>query len=214
MRARKQIFSSKSTDRLDLRLQRVLTRYVMIYIKTERGRTALQSRSSILAARHRAAFIMFDGKRSDEDVLQATSGFGFTMVDVEQMLGLGLIEVALDQTGGRSDSSLSQYPNSSVLPSQSASSPLSAAWPASMPAGSQGVTLPPAGTPSLDAQAHFLKAWPIATRLTANLGLRGFRLNLAVESAGDLVKLKELAPRIKDAVGSEKFRELEVALYQ
>ena len=82
------------------------------------------------------------------------------------------------------------------------------------------VTRPPAGTPlvgaapSLDAQAHFLKAWPIATRLTANLGLRGFRLNLAVESAADLVKLKELAPRIKDAVGSEKFRELEIALYQ
>lgn len=186
----------------------------MIYVKTERGRTALQNRSSMLAARHRPAFIMFDGRRSDEDVLQATSGVGFTMVDVEQMLGLGLIEPALDQTLGRSDASMSQYPNSSVLPSQFASSALPSAWPVSAPAGSLSVTLPPAGTPSLDTQAHFLKAWPIATRLTANLGLRGFRLNLAVESAGDLAKLKELAPRIKDAVGSEKFRELEVALYQ
>ena len=186
----------------------------MIYVKTEIGRTALKSRASILAARHRPAFIMFDGKRSVEEVLKAASGFGFTMVDVEQMLGLGLIEIALDQTGNRSDSSLSQYPNSSVSPSQFASSALPSAWSASEPAGSLGVTLPPAGTPSLDAQAHFLKAWPIATRLTANLGLRGFRLNLAVEAAGDLAKLKELAPRIKDAVGSEKFRELEVALYQ
>ena len=192
----------------------------MIYSKTERGRTALQSRSSILAARHRPAFIMFDGRRSVEEVLKAASGFGFTMVDVEQMLGLGLIEVALDQTGSRSDSTLSQYPSSSVLPSQSESSALPSAWSASVNSASQGVTLPPNvahsldAAPSLDAQAHFLKAWPIATRLTANLGLRGFRLNLAVESAGDLVKLKELAPRIKDAVGSEKFRELEIALYQ
>ena len=186
----------------------------MIYIKTEIGRTALKSRASILAARHRPAFIMFDGRRSVEEVLRAASGFGFTMVDVEQMLGLGLIEIALDQTGSRSDSTLSQYPNSSVLPSQFASSALPSAWSASVPAGSLGVTLPPAGAPSLDAQAHFLKAWPIATRLTANLGLRGFRLNLAVESAADLTKLKELAPRIKDAVGGEKFRELEVALYQ
>ena len=79
---------------------------------------------------------------------------------------------------------------------------------------SPGWHAPGGRRPSLDAQAHFLKAWPIATRLTANLGLRGFRLNLAVESAGDLAKLKELAPRIKDAVGSEKFRELEIALYQ
>ena len=186
----------------------------MIYIKTERGRTALQNRSSMLAARHRPAFIMFDGKRSVEEVLKVAAGIGFTMVDVEQMLGLGLIELAPDQTPGRSDASVSQYANSSVFPTQFASSALPTAWPASIPAGSQGVTLPPIGTPSLDDQAHFLKAWPIATRLTANLGLRGFRLNLAVESAGDLAKLKELAPRIKDAVGSEKFRELDVALYQ
>lgn len=192
----------------------------MIYIKTERGRTALQNRSSMLAARHRPAFIMIDGRRSVEEVLKAAAGFGFTMVDVEQMLDLGLIEIAPDQTGARSDSSLSQHPDSSMLPSQVASSALPSASPASVPVGSLSVTLPPAGStssldaaPSLDAQAHFLKAWPIATRLTANLGLRGFRLNLAVEFAADLTKLKELAPQIKDAVGSEKFRELEIALY-
>jgi len=186
----------------------------MIYIKTERGRTALQSRSSILAARHRPAFIMFDGRRGVEEVLKAATGFGFTMTDVEQMLGLGLIEPALNQTGDRSGSSLSNYTSTSVLPSQFASSALPSAWSASVNVGSQSVTLPPAGTPSVDAQAHFLKALPGATRLTANLGLRGFRLNLAVESAGGLAKLKALAPRIKDAVGAEKFRELEIALYQ
>jgi hypothetical protein len=185
----------------------------MIYVKTDRGRTALRDRSPILAARHRPAFIMFDGRRRVEEVLKAASGFGFTMVDVEQMLGLGLIELATDQTG-RSDSTLSQYPNSSLLPAQFASSALPAAGPASVPAHSMNATLPPDGKPSLDAQAHFLKAWPIATRLTASLGLRGFRLNLAVESAGDLAKLKELAPKIKEAVGAEKFRELEIALYQ
>ena len=199
----------------------------MIYTKTELGRTALKSRAPILVARHRPAFIMFDGRRSAEEVLKAASGFGFTMVDVEQMLRLGLIEIALDQTGSRSDSTLSQDPNSSVLPSASDSSALPSdssalpsAWSSSVHAANQNATIRPAGTPlvdaapSLDAQAHFLKAWPIATRITANLGLRGFRLNLAVEHAADLAELKELAPRIKDAVGDEKFRELEVALYQ
>lgn len=192
----------------------------MIYTKTELGRTALKSRAPILVARHRPAFIMFDGRRSAEEVLKAASGFGFTMVDVEQMLRLGLIEIALDQTGSRSDSALSQDPNSSVLPSASDSSALPSAWSSSVHAANQNATIRPAGTPlvdaapSLDAQAHFLKAWPIATRITANLGLRGFRLNLAVEHAADLAELKELAPRIKDAVGDEKFRELEVALYQ
>jgi hypothetical protein len=45
------------------------------------------------------------------------------------------------------------------------------------------------------------------------LGLRGFRLNLAVEAASDLDKLKEIAPKIKAAVGPEKYLELENALY-
>jgi hypothetical protein len=34
-----------------------------------------------------------------------------------------------------------------------------------------------------------------------------------VEAAGDIDKLKELAPKIKEAVGPEKFKELENALY-
>ena len=80
---------------------------------------------------------------------------------------------------------------------------------ASQPAPEPGA----GGAPSLSSQAHYSKAYPIATRLTAGLGLRGFRLNLAVEAAGDLAKLQELAPKIKEAVGPEKFRELESALY-
>ena len=68
--------------------------------------------------------------------------------------------------------------------------------------------------PCLSAHAHYSKAYPIATRLTAGLGLRGFRLNLAVEAAGDLVKLRKLAPKIMRAVGPEKFEELNIALYE
>lgn len=69
------------------------------------------------------------------------------------------------------------------------------------------------GRPSQNSQDHYSKAYPIAARLTAGLGLRGFRLNLAVEAAGDLAKLQDLAPKIRDAVGSEKYQELERALY-
>lgn len=66
--------------------------------------------------------------------------------------------------------------------------------------------------PTLSAQAHYAMAYPIAIRLTAALGLRGFRLNLAVEAASDLDKLKELAVKIKDAVGPEKYKDLDDAL--
>lgn len=61
-------------------------------------------------------------------------------------------------------------------------------------------------------QQRYQDAYPIATRLTAGLGLRGFRLNLAVEGAGTYEQLRDLAPKIKDAVGPEKFVPLEQAL--
>lgn len=158
----------------------------MIYTKTELGQSALQNRSLALLPRQRSAFIMFDGKRSTEEVLKATAGLGVTLEDVKQLVALGLLAAT-------------------------AAAPPAVAEPqgAVSPAASQN----PDGTPTQSAQEHYSRAYPVATRLTAGLGLRGFRLNLAVEAAGDLEKLKELAPRIQEAVGAEKFRELERALY-
>ncbi len=153
----------------------------MIYTKTELGQTAFQSRSVALTPRQRSAFIMFDGKRSTEEVLNATAGLNVTAEDVTHMVALGLL--------------------------------VATATPAAVP---QQVLAPApiADAPSTQSeQAQYLKAYPIATRLTANLGLRGFRFNLAVEAAGNLAQLKELAPKIKDAVGPEKFKELQSALY-
>ncbi|MFC5521775.1 hypothetical protein [Polaromonas jejuensis] len=151
----------------------------MTFTKTALGQTALQNRSLALTPRQRSAFIMFDGKRSTEEVLKATAGLGVTTDDVNHLVTLGLLAGT------------------------------AAAVPEPGPASAPGL----AGESRLSAQEHYSKAYPIATRLTAELGLRGFRLNLAVEAAGDLVKLRELAPKIKEAVGPEKFRALEHALY-
>ena len=170
----------------------------MLYEKTELGQGALQNRALALTPRQRSAFILFDGKRDSEEVLKATSGLGVTPDDVRHLVSLGLLALH------------------SVQPA------VPVATPAAAPA-SPGSTAPrqetaqlsqtPDGHPTLSAQAHYSRAYPIATRLTAGLGLRGFRLNLAVEAAGDIDKLKELAPRIREAVGPEKFLELENALY-
>ena len=61
-------------------------------------------------------------------------------------------------------------------------------------------------------QQRYHDAYPVATQLTASLGLRGFRLNLAIEAVGSFEQLMELAPKIKQAVGSEKFAALDKAL--
>ncbi len=66
--------------------------------------------------------------------------------------------------------------------------------------------------PALTGAERYSRAYPIAAQLTSGLGLRGYRLNLAVEGAADDVQLLALLPKIQDAVGIEKCRALEQAL--
>ncbi|TAG32451.1 MAG: hypothetical protein EAZ34_10500 [Polaromonas sp.] len=178
----------------------------MILIKTALGQTALQNRSLALSPRQRSMFIMFDGKRTVDDVMKATAGLGATPEDVNHLVALGVLA-----------SLTSHVPPPAVL----APTPTAATAAAAAPTVGAHAAAPQAATlafdangqPTASAQARYSKAYPIAIRLTATLGLRGFRLNLAVEGAGDLDKLKELAPKIREAVGPEKFLELENALY-
>ena len=171
----------------------------MIYIKTELGQSAFRNRSLDLTPRQRSAFIMFDGKRSANDVLKTTSGLGVTPNDVDQLVLLGLLAPGpTEGPGPATGAPASATPGSAVA---------AAAQPQAVLAQT------PDGLPTLSAQQRYSQAYPIAIRLTAGLGLRGFRLNLAVEAASDLDKLKELAPKIRAAVGPEKFLDLENALY-
>ena len=159
----------------------------MIYTKTELGQSAMHSRAIPLTPRQRSAFIMFDGKRSLEEVLKMTAGLQVTAEDVQHMVGLGLLAAA----------------------AVAATAAVAVAVAVASPESARNAD----GSPTLSAQEHYQRAYPVAIRLTAGLGLRGFRLNLAVEAAGDITKLQELAPKIKDAVGPEKFLELHRALY-
>lgn len=165
----------------------------MIYVKTALGMAAMQDRSAGLMPRQRSAFIMFDGKRDSSEILKMTAGVGFTQTDLDHLVSLGLLASAASANPADGQPSATEHSVTSA-PQAAVSSVKSN------------------GMPTLSAQAHYSMAYPIATRLTAALGLRGFRLNLAVEAAGDLDKLKELAPRIKEAVGAEKYQELDDAL--
>lgn len=163
----------------------------MIAIKTEAGQRVLKDRSITLLPRQRSAFILFDGKRTVNDVLLATAAMGVTPEDIAQLMDLGLLEEA-PKSGG-----------SGSAPSASGTSMGVGVAPASAPAPvSSGRT----------AQQRYQEAYPIATRLTAGLGLRGFRLNLAIEGASSYDQLLELLPKIREAVGAERCAVLERAL--
>ncbi len=145
----------------------------MKYIKTEIGLKAFRDRSSQFSAKQRSAFILFDGEKTGEEVLAATSGMSVTQADIDYLEAQGFLSAVKNASTPRSVRDKLDVPTK---------------------------------------QARYALAMPIATRLTASLGLRGFRLNLAVEAASGYDDLLALLPKIKDAVGAEACRPLEVAL--
>jgi hypothetical protein len=162
----------------------------MIYSKTDLGQQVVKDRSVGLSPKQRSALILFDGKRSTPDVLQATAAMGVTVEDVRHLLDQGLIGIRADLVA--------------------APPPATVAEPVAVAAART-----PLFEETLDERdtvQRYRDAYPVAIRLTSGLGLRGFRLNLAVEAAADYDALRRLAPKIKEAVGLLKYAELAAAL--
>jgi hypothetical protein len=63
----------------------------MTLAKTEAGVRMLKDRTSGLSPRQRAALILFDGQRSLDDVLAATSPGGVTAADIQRLVEMGLV---------------------------------------------------------------------------------------------------------------------------
>ena len=156
----------------------------MKLIKTETGQQAFKLRSPLFSARQRTAYIMFDGNKTVEQVVAGAAGLGLTQEDVDHMMEQ---EFLMPAPG---EAFLAEAQAQQVAADQAVANSFT----------------------MHSAQDRYKEAKPLATKLTASLGLRGFRLNLAVESAGGFDELLALLPKIKDAAGASACAELERAL--
>jgi hypothetical protein len=170
----------------------------MSYVKTESGQAAFRERSALFSARQRAAYILFDGVKSADQVLAATVGLGVTRLDIEQMESHGFLK----------GNDTSDTPAVAVAP---ASPRLRVPGPVAAQASAEPAQRE-APVSTLTPQERYSQAKPLATQLTASLGLRGFLLNLGVESASGYDDLLALFPKIQSAVGAKKCEALERAL--
>lgn len=171
----------------------------MVLVKTQAGQQALKDRHGSLSSRQRSAFILFDGKRSTAEILAATAPMGITQDDIQAMIDQGLLE----PVGGQQGQAATVAPPAGSAAQAASAAPESDAGPGTAPAEGSGRS----------PKERYQAAYPIATELTAGLGLRGFRLNLAVEGAGSFDDLAALAPKIREAVGDAKFERLDKALF-
>ena len=163
----------------------------MKYTKTETGQLAFKERSPLFSARQRTTFIMFDGVKSLEQVLTAAAGLGITQADVDHMVAQGF----LAPTAG-------QPANAAPVVAATQAAPLAAP-----------PTVAAAGAPSdRTEQQRYAEGKNMATQITASLGLRGFMLNMSVESAAGYADLLALLPKIQSAAGEKACKELELVL--
>lgn len=132
-------------------------------------------------------FILFDGKKSAAEIVAAAAGMGVTTADVNAMVELGFLAPSPNDGPSTIPAPAASVANDIIAPQARAAS---------------GRT----------DQQRYQDAKPLATKLTAGLGLRGFRLNLAVEAAAGVPELLALLPKIQEAVGTKACRELEQAL--
>lgn len=179
----------------------------MVLVKTQAGQEALKDRHGGLTSRQRSAFIMFDGKRSTGEVLAATAAMGITQDDVQAMIAQGLLEPLSSSGAGAAVAAAAAAKGSG----QAVAAAAAAA--ASSTSFEATVAMEAIQGSGRSEQQRYKDAYPIATELTAGLGLRGFRLNLAVEGVGSFSDLAALAPKIREAVGDAKFARLDKALF-
>jgi hypothetical protein len=148
----------------------------MRYAKTALGQDVMKTRSIPLGPRRRTVLLLCDGQRDEREVLASTHGMGSGPGDLEELFKLGLIE---------------------PVAAPSAPAPEAADSPTQLAAVDLHIEPAP-----LDETMRFRLAYQEATQLTAGLGLRGFRLQLAVEQAMNLGALEAIASRLQEALVS------------
>lgn len=162
----------------------------MAYTKTPVGQLAFKERSQLLSNRQRSLFLLFDGVKPVDQVLAITKALNITQADIDHLVANGFVVNTVDVAA--------PVARTEPLVIPVAIDPAQISDHAGAPAfGDVAAT---AYTP----QQRFAKAWPIATQLTAGMGLRGFRLNLSIEKASGYDDLLKLLPKIQEAVGTEK----------
>jgi hypothetical protein len=153
----------------------------VIWVKTDAGRAEMQSRALIKDRARRNLLLLIDGTKSEEMLLGNLAGI--TADDFQELRKLDLIAPAAGAvTVGN--------------PARAAS------------ADSQRPTVPQSLGPGAASNASPLDYSQFTAALTqlisANLGLRGFTLTLAVDKASTIEELREVAQRVIEQIRERK----------
>ena len=157
----------------------------IIYDKTEKGLEEIQTRKHHLASRLRSLLVLVDGKTSDEGLLKKVAGLGLDSASLAELLRSGFI---IPRAGA-------------VQSDHQNDAPTAAPVPAAAPAAAQG--LPPVTLAEGETLYQALYNFYTST-IKANLGLRGYAMQLKVERCSGIDDFKALRQPFLEAVQKSK----------
>jgi hypothetical protein len=158
----------------------------VIWAKTDAGRTEIQAKALVKERAQRNLLLVIDGHKSEEMLLANLAGISAD--DFAALEAMGLIEPA----GASPTRSGSARAGTTGVSSPAAAA---GAGPASTDTPGQPVDVP-------TDYAHFTQT--LTQLISRELGLRGFTLTLAVEKAGTIQELMDVATRAVAQIRSRK----------
>jgi hypothetical protein len=153
----------------------------VIWSKTEAGRAEVQARALVKERLQRNLLLLIDGVKTEEMLLANVAGL--KPDDFKFLESLNLITPMASSSGSRSSSS-------------SASSDRGGA-------ATQPMSLPPSLDEPVDMDYGRFTA-TLTQLISAELGLRGFTLTLAVEKASTIDELRAVADRVLEQIRERK----------
>lgn len=165
--------------------------------RTALGQRALVERTGTLSQRQRSALFLVDGKRDLDDLAQLAAAAGVSRSDLDSLFTLGLLRSA---------------PPPASVPASSHGTLSKSRYRAAGDRGRVLQSAEPATHGGRSLEERFTDAYPVACRLTSELGLAGMFLNLQVKAVRNHAQLAALTPKIREAVGDKKFSALDMAL--
>ncbi|MDB5768661.1 MAG: putative proline-rich protein [Collimonas fungivorans] len=169
---------------------------MIIFDKTDRGRTEIATRGQAVAPRLRTLLLLVDGKTSNDELLRKVAGLGLGQEHLDELLQAGLIQASADSGSTKASTVSSATPTPVETPASKSVPP-----PAAAPVSAEQV-LPP-GQTQFEAIYHFYN-----DTIKSMIGLRGYGLQLKVERASSIQDFRELRQQYLEAVLKAKGEEI------
>jgi hypothetical protein len=150
----------------------------VVWVKTEAGKQEMQTRSVLTGRAQRNLLLLIDGKKSEDQLLTSISGIGPADFEALRLAGL----IAFDATG---------YAQPAAMPVRNAAPPIASPAPVAA-APAQPLEAVPV------SYAHLTET--LTGLISSELGLRGFKLTLAVERASNVDELRGVADRVIEQI--------------